>query len=342
MAAEPPAIPQLEPLRIGSLTVADPVLLAPMCGITDAPFRNLVRRYGVGLAFSEMIASGEMVRAAARMPRSAHDVRSEGDLAVQLAGCDPQIVAEAARMNVDRGAALIDLNFGCPVKKVVGGSAGSALMRDEALAGRILESVARAVPVPVTVKMRMGWDADSLNAPRIARIAEESGIAMVTVHGRTRQMLYTGTADWRFVAEVKAAVRIPVIVNGDIVDGPSAAEALRQSGADGIMIGRGAQGRVWQPSRILRYLRSGEEGSEPEMAEREALLLEQLEAMLLHYGSHQGLRIARKHIAWTICGLPHGAAWRAHLLSLDEPAAVQAGIRDAFAADGAPALREAA
>jgi nifR3 family TIM-barrel protein len=226
-------------------------------------------------------------------------------------------MAEAARLAVDRGAALVDINFGCPVKKVaVGQSAGSALMRDEIAAARILEATVKAVPVPVTLKMRMGWDHQSLNAPNLARIAESCGIRMVTVHGRTRQMFYTGVADWAFVAKVKQAVTIPVIVNGDILGPEDAAEALRQSGADGVMIGRGCYGRPWLPRMVADAL-CGREAREPHLATQYATLLEHYHAMLSHHGRDPGVRLARKHVAWYSKGLPGSAEFRVKINQAD-------------------------
>lgn len=331
MASPPPSLPPLAPppLSIAGLTLDAPVLLAPMSGVTDAPFRRLVRRFGAGLVYSEMIASSQMIRAHRDTLRMSTPCAEEFPMAVQLAGNEPGVMAEAARMNVDRGAALIDINMGCPVKKVVKGYAGSALMRDEALAGRIMEAVARAVDVPVTVKMRLGWDVDCLSAPRFARMAEEAGLAMVTVHGRTRQQMYTGVADWTAVRAVREATRLPLIVNGDIQGCADARSALDASGADGVMIGRGAQGRPWLLGQVAAFLRDGQVPAEPALADRRAILLEHYEGILEHYGTYKGLRVARKHVAWAVHGLSGANAFREAFNREDDAGRARALI-DAF------------
>jgi len=375
-------LPLLKPIDLGGLAISAPVILAPMSGVTDQPFRRLARSLGTPMVVSEMIASQAMVRENRQTLKMAELDGFGGPASVQLAGCDPTTMAEAAKLVVDRGAAVVDINFGCPVKKVaLGQSAGSALMRDEIAAARILEAMVKAVPVPVTLKMRMGWDHNSLNAlmrdeiaaarileamvkavpvpvtlkmrmgwdhnslnaPNLARIAEACGIRLVTIHGRTRQQFYTGQADWAFIRRVKEAVQIPVIANGDILCIEDAEEALRQSGADGVMIGRGAYGRPWLLGQVAAYLMHGIRTEEPALAEQKRILLEHYALMLEHHGAEPGMRIARKHVAWYSKGLPGSAEFRVsvnHATSVEAVHALIDGFFDPLIERGVIAVRD--
>jgi tRNA-dihydrouridine synthase B len=319
-------------LSIGGHALPNRAFLAPMAGITDASTRRLAERFGAGLVVSEMIASNalatgqhEMVRKLGRSGKLPH--------MVQLAGCEAQWLTRGAEIAAEAGADIIDINMGCPAKRVTNGYAGSALMRvpDEAL--RLIEAVVKATPLPVTVKMRLGWDDDSLNAATLARRAVDAGVKMITVHGRTRQQFYKGTARWHLVAPVVEAVDVPVVVNGDIVDLAAARQALAESGAAAVMIGRGAQGRPWLVGQIGAALAGKATDDQPTGAALVELVLEHYEAMLAEYGSHIGVRVARKHLGWYLeaAGCAGDSAARKALLAQDNPRTVIGMLPELFA-----------
>ena len=332
-----PECSRLKPLKIGDINLANRVLLAPMSGVTDAPFRRLTAVLGAGLVVSEMTASDDLVNGRP-MSRLRCEATGIGPHVVQLAGCEVRWMAEGARIAEAAGAEIIDINMGCPARHVTGGQSGSALMRDLDHALRLIEATISAVKVPVTLKMRLGWDDRSLNAPALARRAEAAGVQMISVHGRTRCQFYKGNADWGAVRAVRDAIGIPLVVNGDIDSFEKAVSALEMSGADAVMVGRGAQGRPWLPGQIGRRLETGIVEAPPSLAEQLHYIRALYDEVCSHYGLRIGLRHARKHLGWALevaarCSRAPAATlktWRARILTSEDPAGVDVSLQDAF------------
>ena len=332
-----PEYPISKPLKIGGIAVANPVILAPMSGITDAPFRRLAARLGAGLVVSEMTASDDLAHGRP-MSRLRCEAAGIGSHVVQLAGCEAHWMTEGARIAEASGADIIDINMGCPARHVTGGQSGSALMRDLDHALKLIEATIAAVKIPVTLKMRLGWDDRSLNAPELARRAQTAGVQMITVHGRTRCQFYKGSADWSAVRAVKDAIDIPLVVNGDITSFEKAVTALEMSGADAVMVGRGAQGQPWLPGQIGRRLETGVVEAAPSLPEQLTFIRALYDEICGHYGLRIGLRHARKHLGWALdiaaqCSRAPAAtikSWRQKILTSEDPRGVHRSLQDAF------------
>lgn len=316
-------------MQIGPYLLRNNLIVAPMAGVTDRPFRQLCKQMGAGMAVSEMVASNSLLWGSEKTRRRANHDGEVEPVSVQIAGADPGMLAEAAKHNVDNGAQIIDINMGCPAKKVCNVMAGSALLKDEPLVGRILEAVVRAVHVPVTLKIRTGWDRDNRNALMVARIAETAGIAALAIHGRTRACGFSGHAEYQTIAAVKSNIRIPVIANGDIGTPERVKEVLEATGADAVMIGRAAQGRPWMFREITHFLSTGEHLAAPEVAEIHRVLVAHLHDLYGFYGEHTGVRMARKHISWYTKGLAGSAAFR-HAMNQLQTCGEQMAAVDGF------------
>ena len=322
-------------MRIGPYQLKNNLIVAPMAGVTDRPFRQLCKRMGAGMAVSEMVASNSLLYGSEKTKRRANHEGEVDPISVQIVGADAKMLAQAAKYNVDHGAQIIDINMGCPAKKICNVMAGSALLQNEPLVAELLEAVVNAVDVPVTLKIRTGWDKQNRNAIRIAKIAESSGIQALAIHGRTRACAYTGEAEYDTIAAVKASVSIPIIANGDITTPEKAKYVLEHTGADAVMIGRAAQGRPWLFREIDHFLKTGEHLSAPESSEVHRILLAHVHELYGFYGEHTGLRVARKHISWYTKGLSGSAQFRHKMNLLESTAGQLAAVNDFFITNAA-------
>ncbi len=317
-------------MRIGPYQLKNNLIVAPMAGVTDRPFRMLCKSMGAGMAVSEMVSSNSLLYGSEKTKRRANHEGEVDPISVQIVGADPKMLALAARYNVDEGAQIIDINMGCPAKKICNVMAGSALLQNEMLVAEILETVVAAVDVPVTLKIRTGWDKQNRNAVRIAQIAEASGIQALSIHGRTRACAYTGEAEYDTIAAVKASVSIPIIANGDITTPEKALHVLQRTGADAVMIGRAAQGRPWIFREIEHFINTGTHLAAPEVGEVRRVLLHHVHDLYAFYGEHTGLRVARKHISWYTKGLAGSAHFRQQMNQLESCAAQLTAVNDFF------------
>lgn len=318
-------------MQIGPHKIGNKLILAPMAGVTDRPFRQMCKDLGAGMAVSEMVGSTSLIRGSAKTLRRANHEGETVPRSVQIVGYDPKMMAEAARINEDMGAEIIDINMGCPAKKVCNMSSGSALLRDEPLVAEILRATVNAVKIPVTLKIRTGWSPDMRNGPQIAKIAEDAGIQALSVHGRTRNCFFKGDAEYETIALIKQMINIPVIANGDISTPEKAKYVLEKTGADAIMIGRAAQGRPWIFREINHYLEHGTYAPEPSIIEIEQILTQHIENLYEFYDEHIGVHMARKHVSWYSKGQPHAGKFREHFNQLDSAAAQRQAIKDFFA-----------
>ncbi len=318
-------------MRIGPYQLKNNLIVAPMAGVTDRPFRMLCKRMGAGMAVSEMVSSNSLLYGSEKTLRRANHEGEVDPISVQIVGADPDMLAQAAKYNVDHGAQIIDINMGCPAKKICNVMSGSALLQNEPLVATLLEAVVGAVNVPVTLKIRTGWDKHNRNAIRIAKIAESSGIQALAIHGRTRACAYTGDAEYDTIAAVKASVNIPIIANGDITTPEKVKYVLEQTGADAVMIGRAAQGRPWLFREIEYFLNTGQHLPPPEVGEIHRVLVAHVHELYDFYGEHTGLRVARKHISWYTRGLTGSAQFRHHMNQLEVSAEQLAAVDEFFA-----------
>ncbi len=321
---------KLTAIKIGNIEITTPVFLAPMSGVTDLPFRKLVKRLGGGMVVSEMIASNEALRQTKGTFKRITAALGEKPQMVQIIGHNPQEMADTAKFCADLGVDIVDINFGCPAKKITNKLCGSAIMRDISLARNILDEVVNAVDIPVTVKMRMGWDEKSLNAPEIAHMAEDIGIKMITVHGRTRVQKYNGNADWAYISNVKQRINIPLIVNGDINKFNDVDKALKLSKADGVMLGRGACGKPWFPAQVIKYINNGIISPPPTLNDQRDIVITHYNDIIAHHGVYHGVRLARKHLSWYLKNINDAAKYRQIIMRQDDPDMVIAAINQFY------------